>query len=268
MSPHLKRWVIGIIAAPIIFAVAIYGSEKVFAAFVALLILGAVGEYNSMVFGKGFYWEKVEGLAIGLLIPLAACMGGIHLEFAVLTFSLIIVFLIFLFRLKNSSFNITNLSKVVFGFAYIPFMISYLIVIRSCKDGILWVLFILILAFSGDISAFYVGRSIGKRKLMPHISSGKTVEGAIGLVGGSLIGCIIFKLLFFSALSLIHAILLGFVGSILGQLGDLCESTIKRAGGVKDSGFLLPGHGGILDRTDCLLFIIPFVYYYNLFVIK
>jgi phosphatidate cytidylyltransferase len=75
-------------------------------------------------------------------------------------------------------------------------------------------------------------------------------------------------LLFFPVLSLVHAILLGFIGSILGQLGDLCESTIKRVSGVKDSGFLLPGHGGILDRLDCLLFIVPFVYYYDMFIIK
>jgi len=268
MNSHLKRWITGIIAVPVIFAVLIYGSEMVFAAFVILLILGAVVEYNDMVFGKGFYWEKGEGLVIGMLIPLIACLGNIQLEFAIITFSLIVVFFSFLLRFKNDSINIATLGKVVFGFMYIPLMMSYLILIRGSEDGILWIFFIIVLAFSGDISAFYVGKSIGRRKLMPTVSSGKTIEGTIGLLGGSIIGCIIFKLLFFPVLSLVHAILLGLIGSILGQLGDLCESTIKRVSGVKDSGFLLPGHGGILDRLDCLLFIVPFVYYYDMFIIK
>ncbi len=268
MTPHLKRWITGIIAVPLIFAIIVYASKMVFAAFVILLILGGVSEYNSMVFGKGFYWEKGEGLVIGLLIPLAACLGDVHLEFTIITFSTIFVFLSFLSRFKNSSIDIANLSKVVFGFMYIPLMMSYLIFIRGSEDGILWIFFIIVLAFSGDISAFYVGRSIGKRKLIPHVSSGKTVEGTIGLFGGSIVGCVIFKLIFLPEVMLVHAVLLGLIGSILGQLGDLCESTIKRASGVKDSGFLLPGHGGILDRLDCLLFIIPFVYYYKLFIIK
>lgn len=268
MDSHIKRWITGIIALPVIFAVIVYGSEMAFTALVVLLVLGAVTEYNNMVFAEGLYWEKGEGLVIGVLIPLAAYLGGIHLELTIITFSLIIIFLLFLLRFKGASISIAAPGKVVFGFIYIPLMMSYLILIRGLADGTLWVFFILVLAFSGDISAFYVGKSIGKRKLLPDVSSGKTVEGAIGLLGGSIVGCVIFKFLFFPALSLFHAILLGLVGSVLGQLGDLCESTIKRGSGVKDSGFLLPGHGGMLDRLDCLLFIAPFVYYYNIFVIK
>lgn len=268
MDSHIKRWITGIIALPVIFAVIVYGSEMTFAALVVLLVLGAVTEYNNMVFAEGLYWEKGEGLVIGVLIPLAAYLGGIHLELAIITFSLIIIFLIFLLRFKSASISIAAPGKVVFGFIYIPLMMSYLILMRGLTDGTLWIFFILVIAFSGDISAFYVGKSIGKRKLLPDVSSGKTVEGAIGLLGGSIVGCIIFKFLFFPALSLVHAILLGLVGSVLGQLGDLCESTIKRGSGVKDSGFLLPGHGGMLDRLDCLLFIAPFVYYYNMFIIK
>jgi phosphatidate cytidylyltransferase len=74
--------------------------------------------------------------------------------------------------------------------------------------------------------------------------------------------------LFFPLLSAPHAVILGLVGSIVGQLGDLCESALKRAAGVKDSGVMLPGHGGILDRLDCLMFITPFVYYYQVFIIR
>ena len=132
----------------------------------------------------------------------------------------------------------------------------------------MWILFILVLAFSGDIAAFYVGKTFGKRKLISLVSPGKTVEGTVGLFIGSIMGCVLFKMLFYPALPLIHVVILGFLGSIIGQLGDLCESAIKRASGVKDSGAILMGHGGLLDRLDCLIFIVPFVYYYQLFLMK
>jgi phosphatidate cytidylyltransferase len=136
------------------------------------------------------------------------------------------------------------------------------------EDGIMWVFFILVLAFSGDIAAFYVGKTIGKRKLIPEVSPGKTIEGTVGLFIGSIAGCVLFKVLLYPSLPLIHVIILGFLGGVIGQLGDLCESAIKRASGVKDSGDILLGHGGLLDRLDCLIFIVPFVYYYQLFLLK
>ena len=267
-SSHIKRWITGIVVAPALFAAIYFGTEPVFTIIVMLLILGGVVEYNNMVFSKDSYWEKSEGLVIGILIPLAAFFGNIQLMFATVTFAVIAVFLLFLFRLKDHMFDITVLTKVVFGFLYIPVMVSYFILARQFEDGIQWVFFIIILAFSGDISAYYVGKYMGKKKLMPSVSAGKTVEGTLGLIVGSIAGCIIFKLVFFRELPLIHAISLGFMGSILGQLGDLCESAIKRTFLIKDSGFLLPGHGGVLDRLDSLIFIIPFVYYYKVFVIQ
>ena len=129
-------------------------------------------------------------------------------------------------------------------------------------------IFILVLAFTGDVAAYYVGKGMGKRKLLPHVSPGKTVEGTIGLVAGSIAGCLLFRQLFFPLLPVAHAVILGLVGSVTGQLGDLCESAFKRAAGVKDSGALLPGHGGILDRLDCLMFIAPVVYYYQALIIR
>jgi phosphatidate cytidylyltransferase len=95
------------------------------------------------------------------------------------------------------------------------------------------------------------------------VSPGKSVEGTIALVAGSIAGCLIFSYFFFPQLPAVHAAIMGLVGSVAGQLGDLCESALKRTAGVKDSGMLLPGHGGILDRLDCLMFITPFVYYYQ-----
>jgi len=151
---------------------------------------------------------------------------------------------------------------------YIPFLMSYFISLRMMEKGVLWVLFVLVLAFAGDITALYAGKTFGKHKLIPLISPGKTVEGVIGLVLGSTGACLIFSYYLLSQVSLIHIAILAFVGSIIGQLGDICESAIKRNYGFKDASSLLPGHGGILDRLDCLIFIAPFVYYYRIFVIE
>jgi phosphatidate cytidylyltransferase len=177
------------------------------------------------------------------------------------------VFILFLWSVKESTFDILSVAKVIFGMMYIPFLMSHLILLRMLEKGIIWVLFVLVLAFAGDITALYVGKYFGKHKLIPLVSPGKTVEGTIGLVLGSTMACLIFSYFLFPKVSLIHIAILAFVGSIIGQLGDLCESAIKRNYGLKDASSLLPGHGGLLDRMDCLIFITPVVYYYRIYVI-
>ena len=160
-----------------------------------------------------------------------------------------------------------TVAKVVFGLMYIPFLISHFILLRSLDKGVLWVLFALVLAFVGDITALYVGKYFGKHKLIAQVSPGKSVEGTIGLVLGSTMACLIFGYFSFPEVSLVKIGVLAFTGSIIGQLGDLSESAIKRTYGLKDASSLLPGHGGVLDRMDCLIFIVPFVYYYRIYVI-
>ncbi len=266
MTPHIKRWISGVIAVPLLFVVIFYGSEAVFAALIIIVIVGAVAEYNRMVFDRGCVRERLLGLIIALLIPVAAFSGDLRIVLAVIAFSMIGAFSLSLADENDHPIDVVSVSKVVFGYIYIPFMVSHFILLRQTDDGIIWIFFILILAFCGDIAAFYVGRSIGKRKLMPRISPGKTVEGTVGLLIGSTGGCVLFQHFLLPGLPVFHAAILGLSGGIIGQLGDLCESIIKRASGVKDSGSLVIGHGGLLDRLDCLIFIAPYVYYYKIFL--
>jgi phosphatidate cytidylyltransferase len=266
-NSDIKRWLTGIILAPILLIAILFGSKEIFAAIIIIFILGGVWEYNHIVFGSGFVKEKIESLTFAIIIPLFVFFGNNQHLLAVLAFSVLLVFILFLWSNKESTFDVLSVDKVVFGLMYIPFLMSYFISLRMMEKGVLWVLFVLVLAFAGDIAALYAGKTFGKHKLIPLISPGKTVEGVIGLVLGSTGACLIFSYYLLPQVSLIHIAILAFVGSIIGQLGDICESAIKRNYGFKDASSLLPGHGGLLDRMDCLIFIAPFVYYYRIFLI-
>ena len=268
MNPHLKRWITGVIAVPILFVIIAYGSEDLFTLLIMSAALLGMAEYNRMVFGPGTSPEKVETMVVALLILLSAAIGEMALLVAVLTFAVMAVLMINLLRVSETKMDMTPVHGVILGILYIPLLMSHFIMVRQTPAGSLWIFFILILAFSGDIAAYYVGRAMGTKKLLPQVSPGKTVEGTIGLIAGSIVGCLVFRLLFLPSLPVVHTVILGLVGSIIGQLGDLCESALKRSAGVKDSGTLLPGHGGILDRLDCLMFIAPFVYYYRVLILR
>ena len=166
---------------------------------------------------------------------------------------------------------IASWAWTVGGIIYVGWLLGHVVALRGLADGRSWVFFILLATVASDTAAFFIGRAIGRHKLASQISPNKTWEGAIAGV----IGAVIFSLLFppaelFSATNPLHihglsygeAILLGVLVSLFGQLGDLAESLLKRKTGVKDSGNLLPGHGGILDRLDSIIFSGAVVYYF------
>ena len=268
MTPHLKRWITGAIAVPLLFGIIAYGSENAFAVLIIAVSLAGMLEYNRMAFGERISREKVQTTAIALVILLTAVSGDFRLLAAVLSLGVMAVMMLYLPRMRDKEPDMVPVARMVLGIMYVPLLMSHFILIRKTDEGVLWVFFILVLAFSGDIAAYYAGKGWGRRKLFPSVSPRKTVEGIVGLVMGSIAGCLLFRQLFLPQLPVWHAAVLGLAGSVMGQLGDLCESALKRAAGVKDSGALLPGHGGILDRLDCLVFIAPFVYYYRVFVIQ
>ncbi|MGB7439014.1 MAG: phosphatidate cytidylyltransferase [Candidatus Acidiferrum sp.] len=125
-------------------------------------------------------------------------------------------------------------------------------------------LFALAITWAADTAAYFVGRAIGKHPLAPHISPKKTWEGSLGGILGSLL--IAYAASFFLPIPLPHLLAMAFLGNIVGQMGDLLESAYKRSAGVKDSGTLLPGHGGVLDRIDAQILCIPVIWYYLVLV--
>ena len=254
--------------AAIVFIIIFYGSLLSLAIVVMFFSVGGIWEYNNIVFGKkGYLKEKIEGIIFALVVPFVVLYSNSQATLAVLAFCVLITFIVFLGSVQKAAFDVLSVAKVVFGLMYIPFLMSHFILLRGLDQGPFWVLFVLVLALAGDITALYIGKYFGKHKLIPAVSPGKTVEGTIGLILGSTAACVIFSYFVFPQIALGQIVFLAFAGSIIGQLGDLSESAIKRTYGLKDASALLPGHGGLLDRMDCLLFIVPFVYYYKIFVI-
>jgi phosphatidate cytidylyltransferase len=150
----------------------------------------------------------------------------------------------------------------VAGPLYLGALFGVIALLFRQPDGGRWVLLTMLYAFWSDTFGYFVGRSRGKHPLYPAVSPKKTVEGSVGGLLGALLGGLIAHFWFLPSLPLLDAIVLSLVAAAAGQAGDLCESLVKRSTGVKDSGTLLPGHGGILDRVDALLFTAAIVYAY------
>lgn len=187
-----------------------------------------------------------------------------------IVFSVIVTFFRFLFYKKKV--NIKDISGTIMGLAYTGFIPIYYVFLRNFNienpeihnallpGGMGYLMFAFMIIWTSDIGAYAVGKRFGKRKLCPDISPNKTVEGAIGGTLSGIIMAIIMS--FFTEIPLIHSIILGTIVVIVAQMGDLAESLLKRDAGVKDSGSVVPGHGGILDRADSYIFNGVVVYYY------
>ena len=170
----------------------------------------------------------------------------------------------------NNKYNFTDVSKTVLGFVYVPIFLSFITLTESTKYGHLLVWIIFISSWMCDTSAYYFGRFFGKRKLCPNVSPNKTIAGAIGGLLGSTASCMLYGIAIKNIgveVQLYHFIIIGFLGGILGQFGDLTASSIKRTAKIKDFGNIIPGHGGILDRFDSILFTSFLVYYYISFIL-
>jgi len=259
---HFKRWMSGLVMAPILILFTLYAPPWLFTFLILALIFIGLREFYALALPGLPAREKITGILLSLLPPLAFYSPEARCFHAAV---ILLVFFVFIGALRSPDpfeRRLDRASKQLLGFLYIAVFLAHFILMRKFPSGQLWILFTLTAVFSGDTTAFYIGRAYGRKKLAPAISPGKTVEGGYGAVGGSVAAALLFKGLFFSQIPFLHALALGFGVGIVGQLGDLWESVLKRSAQVKDSGALIPGHGGLLDRVDSVLFAGPFVYYY------
>jgi phosphatidate cytidylyltransferase len=226
------------------------------------LIIAGLYEYFVMLQKKGINIYKYFGIGMGAIIPLSIMFRfemtkGWELFFIVMA---LLFILVMQFKRRDSSGVIVDISTTIFGIVYVAWLFSFIIKVRYLDGGFGFLIALLLIVKMGDIGAFLVGSRWGKTPMLQHISPKKTVERAIGGLFFSLIGALACKP--FLPFGYGHLFLIAFGLGILGQLGDLSESLLKRDCQIKDSGSFFPGMGGVLDQIDSLLFTAPVFYFY------
>ena len=242
---------------PLVLAAVFFAGPPLFGALVLALALAALHEYLGIC-------AVERTIAFGVLAcafpALAAVPAGLAPEAAAA--ALLALSLLSLWRVEDPARRFQGLAEGVLGLAYIGYALGCLWLLRSLPaHGAAWVFLVLVVTWSGDSAAYFIGSRFGRRRLAPTLSPNKTCAGAVGGLGGSLAGALIAFPVFRGDVALPFVGATALAIGVAGQLGDLFESLWKRAKGVKDSGHLIPGHGGILDRIDSLLLGIPVGYH-------
>jgi phosphatidate cytidylyltransferase len=269
----LPRLVVILIGAPSLYIITRRGG-LFFLALMNLIILLGLREFYGLLVIKGYRPYRAIGTACGLALTWYVYWGKVEISL-LLTLTLLLIMVLELGR-REVSHSLNHIAMTMLGVLYVGWLGSHLIMLRELPTvarvpdviGAHLVFFVAMVTWAGDIVAYLVGIAFGAHPLLPLISPKKTIEGALGgLLGSSATG--LWCATGFAAAYLTPAagLLLGLAGGICGQLGDLVESLLKRDVGIKDTAGLIPGHGGILDRFDSLLFSAPLLYYYfRLFV--
>ena len=269
---HLRRWITSLVSVPLLLLMVSKGGPLLFAVFIGISSILALREYFRIVFyNKGkdeLGLIPLLGYFTSPLIVWAAYMNLHKIILAFIILNLMVAALISLQQSKNNAYVSDIVTKQVMGIIYVPLLISHLVLIRNGIDGILWTYLLLFVVFLGDTGAFYVGSYFGRHKLSPTVSPNKTIEGAFGGIAANLSVGAFFKYFFIPRLPWGLGLLFFLTLGVVGQVGDLFESKLKRDGNIKDSGSLLPGHGGVLDRIDALLFVAPVAYLFKEYLLS
>ena len=258
---HLKRWLTGIIALPVLIYLIGFAPRWLFHAFLCAAAVVGLLEFMRMAVPGLPAALKTVSVAPVLLLFWAASTGSYFLLLALLSLcsAAPMIFHLFAGDLQRSE-ALDHASRITFGFVYACLPLAMLVFIDRHPAGNVWIFFLLAVVFATDTGAFYFGRFFGKHRLHPSVSPGKTWEGAVGGLMCSVVPVYVFQQFFH--VGKVSVFFLALVLSIVGQVGDLAESLMKRTYGIKDSGALLPGHGGLLDRIDGVIFAAPVLYAY------
>ena len=273
-----QRFLVAVVAVPLLLLLLHYHRPEPTWAVIFIASLLAMHEFFAMtlpaedripalvmgaVASAAFYWLDPHSLSYA---PTSKLLTGA--VFAGPTIALVLAViapgLYYLFRFRDIPSVAGRYAATVAGIVYAGFLTTFLAFLKRIdpNQGGDTVVLVLLVAWVADTGGYFAGRFLGKAKLYEAVSPKKTWAGAWGGLAGSVLGVAVLKLFFAKWLGWVDVFLIAIPGGILGQLGDLAESLIKRSVGVKDSGTLLPGHGGILDRIDAVLFIAPYVYAY------
>jgi len=267
---HLKRLLTGIVALPILIYIIGFGPRALFYSVLFAATIISLMEFYKITASNLSTFVKFSIYCLTFLLFLVIYQRQILLAQLVIALFAFVPMSLFMFTRSSSvKQSTTDIGKVVIGPIYIAIPLSMILHIDRYypETGDTWIFFLLVVIFASDTGAFYCGKLFGKHKLYETISPGKTWEGAIGGVIFSVIAALWFLHLLPQYRITPGMLALVVALSVTGQIGDLVESMLKRNYGIKDSGTILPGHGGILDRIDGLLFAIPVLFGYLNFLL-
>lgn len=269
LNKNETRMLTGFIIGVVVLSMLYLGGIFLFLLVAACVYLGSK-EYVEILKHKGFFPSLKVILIMDLILAILFYTNNASLILTAITITTITSFMWVLFKGRQP--YIANVATTILGVLYGGWLTLHLMMLRGITNegsldlslqnttGISYIFFLFFVILATDMGCYFVGRKYGKHQLAPTVSPKKTIEGSIG--GGV---CAIITALcvaFMVNIPLIHAFFLGILCSFFAQIGDLCESLIKRDAGVKDSSDIIPGHGGFLDRTDSYVFTMPAMYYY------
>lgn len=263
----LYRVLTALVAGPLVILLVILGPPWGFP--LLALAIGGVGlhEYFTMTLaGADSAWHRRASLAVALGWAAVAVAVPGYLALAGLMGAAVALMLVHLARPGDIASAGTRMAGSLGGLLYVALPIAHLCWLHGLQDGWRWVMLVFLVTWVGDTAAYFGGRGIGGPKLYPAVSPGKTIAGSVTGLAGSVAIAFLARAWFHPTLSAVDCLVVGAGGGVLGQLGDLVESVWKRSAGVKDSGRFFPGHGGVLDRVDALLFVAPLAYWYAVWV--
>jgi phosphatidate cytidylyltransferase len=259
---RFAREVTALVASPIAVWIIGWSHPYVFDATIFLIALLAL--YELLILGrkKGFHLPIVLCLAVAAFILAAFVLEQVSVEMGVFV-ALLLIPASYVLMKGDLEEALPSSAIAVMATLYVGMLGGSLIRLRGdFPNGPKLIFFLLLVVWLGDAGAYYTGKSMGKRKLSPRISPKKTIEGLVGGIAVSVITAVVIHFTFFKEFPLVHAIVAGTILSFCGVIGDLAESMWKRSADVKDSGTLIPGHGGFLDRFDSIFFTAPILYTY------
>lgn len=260
-----KRVTTGVMGGALLLAILIYGGLIGVSVVAVILSLAMIYEFSRMAFTLEDQVEKRY-----LVLSLTWFIHFFELllawsDSALFVVSFLGLFTYFLLTAKrhsdaNLQKHFVELALSFFGIYYLSFLPLYLPRIHESANGIRWTLLFLMIVWAGDTGAYFAGKKYGKRKLYPRVSPKKTVEGGVGGLAAGFVVTLIYKGIVFRSMPWAGVIFIPLLVGAVSQVGDFCESLLKRSFNKKDSGQLLPGHGGFLDRFDGVVFSLPVMY--------
>jgi phosphatidate cytidylyltransferase len=256
----ILRIVSGVVGLPLLGALILWRQSAGFALLCAVAAAAALIEYTGITLKERSAGERAWVVLVGVALAAGLYLAP-ELSVVWVMASVVLVAALAVVRPGDIPGAGGRLGAAGFGVFYVGALIASLPLLhRDAPDGRLWVIVAVAVTFINDTGAYFAGRALGKHKLAPSISPSKTVEGWIGGLLAGIGFMFVSRATFFERLTIPDCIVVGVVAGVIGPLGDLVESLLKRSGGVKDSGRLIPGHGGMLDRIDAVLFVGAYVY--------